>query len=214
MRAPLGALSQPGVSFVEWPGFDAAVILDIDGSLLVAGPAEAIELLRQLSAQRLGNAESTASALRSLRPRLIGKALLGYADESTFTPAPGSHRVRRADLLAAEQAVARCDADERDESGLLEMDTWFVTEEDGVPVAAAGYEVWARGVAHCGVAVSADRRGRGLGEAVASTAIRHALREESVAQWRSREANIASTRLGEHLGFVKIGSQMAFDVHV
>lgn len=212
MGASEGTLSSGGVSFVEWPGFTAAVILDTGGSLIVAGPAEAIALLRHLSRQQLVDAEVAASALLSLRPRLIGKALLGYADESTFTPAPATHRVRPADLSAAEQALSHCDADDRDESGLSEMNTWFVAEEEGVPVAAAGYEGWPGSVAHCGVAVGAGHRGRGLGRSVASAAVRHALDEHAVAQWRSRDTNATSTRLGERLGFVQIGSQTAFDL--
>src|SRR5699024_9268115 len=53
MSAPKGTLSSSGVSMVEWPGFTATVILDIGGSLIVAGPAEAIALLRHLSPQQL-----------------------------------------------------------------------------------------------------------------------------------------------------------------
>lgn len=213
MSASKGTLGSSGVSFVEWPGFTAAVILDIGGSLLVAGPAEAIALLRRLSPQQLVDADVAASALLSLRPRLIGKALLGYADESTFTPAPAAHRVRQADLAAAERAVSHCDADDRDESGLLAMSAWFVAEQEGVPVAAAGYEGWPRSVAHCGVAVGAEHRGRGLGQSVASAAVGHALGEHAVAQWRSRDTNATSIRLGERLGFVQVGSQTAFDLN-
>lgn len=213
MSAPKGMLGSSGVSFVEWPGFNAAVILNFGGSLLVAGPAEAIALLRRLSRQQLVDADVAASALLSLRPRLIGKALLGYADESTFTPAPAAHRVRPADLSAAEQALSHCDADDRDESGLSEMNAWFGAEEEGVPVAAAGHEGWPGSVAHCGVAVGAGHRGRGLGQSVASAAVGHALTEHAVAQWRSRDTNATSTRLGERLGFVQVGSQTAFDLH-
>ena len=214
MSAPKGALSSSEVSFVEWPGFNAAVILDIGGSLLIAGPAKAIALLRRLPRPQLADVEVAASVLHNLRPRLIGRALLGYADESTFTLAPAAHRVREADRNAAEQAVSHCDADDRDESGLLAMSAWFVAEEEGVPVAAAGYEGWQRSVAHCGVAVGAEHRGRGLGQAVASAAVGHALGEHAVAQWRSRDTNATSTRLGERLGFVQVGSQTAFDLQV
>lgn len=213
MSAPKGTLGSSGVSTVEWPGFTAAVVLDIGRSLLVAGPAEAIELLRRLSPKQLVEANVTESALLSLRPRLVGKALLGYAEESTFTPAPAAHRVHPADLMAAEQALAHCDADDRDESGLSEMSAWFVAEEEGMPVAAAGFEEWPGGVAHCGVAVGAGYRGRGLGQSVASAAVEHALAGHGVAQWRSRNTNATSTRLGERLGFVQVGSQTAFDLH-
>lgn len=94
------------------------------------------------------------------------------------------------------------------------MSTWFVAEDCRVPVAAPGYEEWPHGVAQCGVAVSADHRGRGWGRSVASAAVRHALREHAVVQWRSRDTNAASTQLGERLGFVQAGSQTSFDLYL
>lgn len=214
MGAPKATLGSSDVSFVERPGFTAAVLLDIGGRLLVVGPAEAIGLLRRLPRQKVVESDAAASALLGLRPRLIGRALLAYADESTFTPAPAAHAVRQTDRGAVEQAVSQCHEDDRDESGLLEMSTWFSAEEDGVPVAAAGYEGWPRSVAHCGVAVGGEHRGRGLGRSVASAAVGHALREHAVAQWRSRDTNTTSTRLGERLGFVQVGSQTSFDLYV
>lgn len=214
MGAPKGALGSAGVSFVEWPGLTAAVILDIGGVLLVAGPSEAIGLLRRLARAQLLDVEVAGSALGSLRPELVGRALLGYADVSTFTPVHASYGVRQADRSSMEEVVSQCDPDDRDESGLLEMHGWFVAEEEGVPVAAAGYEEWPGGVAHCGVAVSAEHRGRGLGRSVASAAVGHALGEHEVVQWRSRDTNAVSTRLGARLGFVQLGAQVAFDLYV
>ncbi|MCG7309732.1 GNAT family N-acetyltransferase [Brachybacterium sp. ACRRE] len=68
-------------------------------------------------------------------------------------------------------------------------------------------------MAHCGVAVIAEHRGRGLGRSVASAAVGHALGEYGVVQWRSRDTNTASTRLGARLGFALLGTQTAFDLH-
>lgn len=212
MRAQEGALSSSEVSFVEWPGFKATVIVDIGGSVLVAGPAEAIGRLHELPKQELVDARAAESALVDLRPLLIGQALLGYADESTFTRAPAPQTVRQADRDAVEQAISQCELEDRDESGLLEMSVWFVAEDEGVPVAASGYESWPRRVAHCGVAVGAEHRGRGMGLAVASGAVEHALREHTVAQWRSRDTNVGSRRVGERLGFVQMGTQAAFEL--
>jgi RimJ/RimL family protein N-acetyltransferase len=212
LRAQEGALSSSQVSFVEWPGFTAAVIVDNGGSVLVAGPAEAIGRLHGHPRHELVDAGAAESALVDLRPRLIGQALLGYADESTLTRAPAAWPVRQADLGAVEQAISHCDPEDRDESGLSEMNIWFVAEDEGVPVAAAGFEQWPQGVAHCGVTVGTEHRGRGIGHAVATEAVEHALVEHAVAQWRSRDTNVASTRLGERLGFVQVGTQTAFEL--
>ena len=211
MRAQRGALSSSEVSFVEWPGFTAAVIVDIGGSVLVAGPAEAIGRFHGRPRQHLVDARAE-SALVDLQPLLVGQALLGYADESTFTRAPAARTVRQADRGAIEQAIFHCEPEDRDESGLLEMTTWFVAEDDGLPVAAAGYERWPPRVAHCGVAVGAEHRGRGMGQAVASGAVEHALREHTVAQWQSSDTNVASMRVRERLGLVQMGTQTAFEL--
>jgi RimJ/RimL family protein N-acetyltransferase len=213
MRAHEGALSSSEVSFVEWPGFTAAVVVDIGEFVLVAGPAAAIERLRELPRDGLTDTGAAGDALGDLRPRLVGQALLAYADKSTYTPALAAFTVRQADRGEVEQAVSRCEPEDCDESGLLEMSTWFVAKDEGVPVAAAGYERWPRSVAHCGVAVGAEHRGRGLGQAVASDAVGHALGEHPVAQWRSRDTNVASTRIGARLGFVLMGTQTAFELH-
>jgi len=212
MRAQEGALSSSEVSFVEWPAFTAAVIVDIGDSVLVAGPAEAIGRLHGLPRQELVDASAAESALCDLRPLLIGQALLGYADELTFSRAPAACPVRQAERGAVQQAISQCKPEDRDESGLLEMSVWFVAEDEGVPVAASGYESWPRRVAHCGVAVGAEHRGRGIGLAVASGAVEHAFREHTVAQWRSRDTNVASTRVGERMGFVQMGTQTAFEL--
>lgn len=213
LGAPMGTLGTSGVSFVAWPGHDAAVVLDLGGSLLVAGPEEAITRLRRLPRKHLVDSDAVVSALSRLRPRIIGRALLGYADQWTFTPAPDAHGVRPADLGTVGRVFSQCDAADPDESGLADMSAWFVAEEDGVPVAAAGYEEWPQGIAHCGVAVGGEHRGRGVGRSVASAAVGHALAEHAVVQWRSRDSTMASTRLGERLGFVQLGTQTAFDLH-
>lgn len=212
MGAEPGVLGSSGTSIVEWPGSSAAVILEIGDALLVAGPSKAIELLRSCPREQLVDVDGTASALGILRPVLVGKALLGYVDRSNFTPAGAPPRAHRADRGAMEEVIAQCEADDRDESGLLEMPLWFVAEDAGVPVAAAGYEDWSGAVAHCGVAVGARHRDKGWGRAVAQAAVGHALDKHDVVQWRSRDTNLASTRLGERLGFARAGTQTAFDL--
>lgn len=212
MGAREGSLGSSAVSFVEWPGFSAAVVLSLGDALLVAGPGEAIKQLRDLPRQKLLDVASLEGALKALSPDLVGKALLAYTDESPSTPAGTSNNVHEVTRVEVEEVLSYCETDECDESGLLEMNRWFVADDDGVPVAAAGYEEWSNGVAHLGVAVSRAHRGRDLGRSVASAAISHALREHSVAQWRSRDTNTSSTLLGERLGFVQVGAQIAFDL--
>ncbi|MCG7308325.1 hypothetical protein, partial [Brachybacterium sp. ACRRE] len=131
MGAQPGTLRAGGVSYVEWPDSTAVVILDIGGALLVAGQSEAVELLRGLTPGQLTDVEGIESALRSLRPELVGKALLGYVDGSSFTPTDPSGRARQVDRRAMEEVISQCEVDDRDESGLAEMTSCFVVDEEG-----------------------------------------------------------------------------------
>lgn len=212
MGAKERALGSSEVSFVEWPGFSATVVLGIGDALLVAGPSEAIKQLSRLPREKLLDVATIEGALDALQPELVGKALLAYADASTFAPAETPNTVHEAKRIEVEEVASYCGSEERDESGLLEMNRWFVADDVGVPVAAAGYEEWSGSVAHLGVLVSRAHRGRDLGCSVASAAVGHALNEHPVAQWRGRDTNTSSIRLGERLGFVQVGTQIAFDL--
>ncbi|WP_158580772.1 GNAT family N-acetyltransferase [Cellulomonas rhizosphaerae] len=103
-----------------------------------------------------------------------------------------------------------CNESDRDESGLREMSTRFAVQDDGRPVALAGYEVWNDEVAHLGVLVVPDARGRGLALTAARTAMDHA--PGLVPQWRASVENPVSAAVADRLGFVRAGGQIAIEV--
>jgi predicted GNAT family acetyltransferase len=106
--------------------------------------------------------------------------------------------------------AADCGDDDADESGITEKPSPVsVVRVDGQVVAASGYEVWCGEVAHVGVLTHPRFRGRGLGAAVASATVAHALGAGLVAQWRARATNAASRRIARSLGFVEVGRQLS-----
>lgn len=197
---------------VERPELTAVVAVRLGGASVVVAPGSAVPALRDLAADELADVPTLLRVLAPLRPTPIGAASLSFADMGTVSPT-STGTVREATEADVDAVLSRCSADERDESGLLDMvRRWVAAERRGEPRAAAGYEVWGGRVAHIGVAVAAERRGHGLGASAASAAILDAIGAGLVPQWRCRLDHDASARLAERLGFVRLGEQVAIDL--
>jgi len=213
MGMELRDLRRPGVQHVEWFGSDVTVILRLGDAIVVAGPDAALDALRELSEPMLLDEPALLRALVGLDPVLIGAARLSYADSSMRSVAPGTPRTRRASTADVEDVLSRCTLAEQDESGLREMGVRCVAPDAaGRAAAAAGHEVWEDEMAHLGVAVAVDQRGRGLAQEVASSAAISALDSSPVLQWRSSVTNRASARTADRLGFREMGAQIAVDL--
>ncbi|MCR2811969.1 GNAT family N-acetyltransferase [Microbacterium sp. zg.Y1090] len=198
--------------FIVRPGLTAAVVVRLEKTVVVAAPELALSALRSLAPRHLLDVGALLTALEPLAPSLFGVATLAFADRGTIVPAR-SDAVRMASDAEVAAVMSACSTEERDESGLLAMDRRWTTWADGVePAAAAGYEVWGGGLAHIGVATAPAFRGKGFGAQAAAAAALHAIGDGLVAQWRCRARNRASARLGESLGFVRLGEQIAVDL--
>lgn len=205
-------LESDGVSAVRWEAIPAASVVRIARTTVVGAPPRALEKLASLDPSSLRDSESLMRALEGLGPTLLGAAGLSYIDAGTFTPS-SVLRATAAERDDVERMLRALPNAERDESGLEEMDRWWVvTAADGTPVAAAGCETWNGALAHLGVAVVPDARGTGAGAAAASAAIAHSLGEGLIVQWRSGIDNHASRRLGARLGAVSLGEQVTVDL--
>ena len=198
--------------FIERSDLTAAVVVRLDQTVAVAAPERALSRLESLGPGQLLHVGSLLRALEPLAPSLFGVAALAFADHKTIAPV-GAQAARTASKADVEAVMSKCSVEERDESGLLDMDTrWIALGEDGEPAGAAGYEVWGGGLGHTGVAVAPASRGKGLGARAATAAAVHAIGLGLVPQWRCRQDNLASLRVGERLGFVRIGEQIAIDL--
>lgn len=170
------------------------------------------------------DAEATSRLLGPVA-EVTGSAVLSYLDPAHLDPThlnsgqpparPGA--VAAADAATAAHLAVACPASERDESGILQITSapWVWREPGHAPgqpavAAACGYQVWDGGLAQFSVLVHPDRRGRGLGRAVAAAAVRAAVAEGLIPQWRARSSLLASRRIAETLGFTELGWQAVY----
>ncbi len=198
--------------FIDRSDLTAAVVVRLGTTVAVAAPQPALSLMRRLTEPRLLDVASLLGALRPVRPHLLGAASLSFVDSEFLLPR-SDDVARPATEPEIDAVISRCTTDERDESGLAHMSArWVVRGDTGIPEAAAGYEVWGGELAHLGVAVAAQSRGRGLGAHAATAAAVRAIGAGLVPQWRCRLDNHASAHVGHRLGFVRLGEQIAIDL--
>ncbi len=145
--------------------------------------------------------------------RLVGPAVISYADAGTFRGVSVAAEMRpltEADRPALDALRDSMPPDEWDHgSGDLAGKPVFGAWVDGVLAARAGYEVWAGRIAHLGVVTHPAHRGWGLGAAVFASATRAALEAGLVAQHRALQSNTQSMRIAGRLGFVPCATSLA-----
>lgn len=208
LRVDERTFESAGVVLVERDDLDAVVVVALGPTTVAAGPGWALAALGPLDRDALVDVPLLLTALEEHGPEAIGAATLAFADPATGpTTGPAAEAATEDDACRALDACSEAD---QQESGLREMPARFVVREDGRPVALGGYEVWNGEVAHLGVLVVADARGRGLARAAARAAMSSA--RGLVPQWRASVANPASAVVAERVGFVRTGLQVAVDV--
>jgi GNAT acetyltransferase-like protein len=140
------------------------------------------------------------------------RAVLGPA--ALFYPTSGfrlgaSAAVDQVALSALEALLEAASPDEVDESGLRDITSpVFATRApDGRVTAACGYRRWPNHVAHLSVLTHPSDRQQGHGRMVATAAIRDALDNDLLPQWRARPP--ASRALAYSLGLRPLGAQVS-----
>ena len=146
--------------------------------------------------------------------RFVGPATLAFLVPGAAT-ARDQPRVRS--LPATHEAVRRlaaaCGREDAEESGILALDSPVaVWQAGGLVVAASGYRVWPGRLAHLSVLVDPAHRGRGLGVAVAASAVSRSVAAGLVPQWRARATLLASRGIARSLGFVELGRQAGYEL--
>lgn len=151
----------------------------------------------------------------ALRRRLIAifdsfdPAALFYA-AGPPPPDPVEHAAAEATPEGLGRLLAGVCEDDRDESGMgrLTGPVFVAHGPDGSVVAASGYRLWPRQVAHVCVLTHPTYRRMGYARAVSAAAIEHALAEGLLPQWRARPE--ASKALARSLGLFEVGVQLCF----
>jgi len=193
------------------PGWAGLVV--IAGAAIATAPDEDA---RQTMQRALGTVPAASVADVTVLDRelviadMLGPASLAYLDPVDFRPAPGQAASAGLDASspALRRFLAEVDTSDLAESGIAEITSpAFVIRAEDQIIAAAGYRDWPGQVAHLSVLTAAHARARGLGGAVASAAVMHALGQNKLPQWRARPE--ASRRIACRLGFHELGVQLS-----
>lgn len=166
--------------------------------------------------------------LESLRPRLpsppvspqgmaeafadfsvIGPAYIGYAAKAPSAP-DFVRSLDEKDLPLAAALRSACPEEEWDhggsEVGTAPASGAFI---GGNLVALAGYEIWEHGIAHISIVTHPEYRGRGYGRAAVAHLMGRAFAAGLIPQYRTLDANTASIRIAESLGFERYATSVA-----
>lgn len=162
-----------------------------------------------------GLTSQEATSPEIVRPRLpptrgaLGPAWLFYPpDGFSLSEVPDVEEVSSDDVHELFQAVS---PKELDESGLLEITgRVFASRAANRDLAAVcGYRRWPNEVAHLSVLAHPRHRREGHGRRATAAAIRRAMDEHLLPQWRARPA--PSQALARNLGLIEVGAQLGLE---
>jgi GNAT superfamily N-acetyltransferase len=198
--------------------YAGASILVLGASPLISVPSALFATVAARAAQLATAAVRDPAALqRLLLPgsvtRVIGPALLNYADGSCSTPAgfTGGRELSASDASAFLNLKAACPADDWEAKGfaLDAQPTFGAFASDGKLMALATFAVWANRIAHLVVVARPEARNRGFGTRAVAAATQRALELGLLPQYRVLEPNVASRRIAAKLGFQPYGYTVA-----
>ncbi len=174
------------------------------------GKLEAIqEAMIGCTLNQIFSADFWMKRLPQFAGRVIGPASLFYTDKipvgwSKIAPPSGVivRGLAESDASAFWEFTSLLDEHDREHGGLdfSPQAMWGAFAEERL-VAAASYDLWPGRLAHLGVAVHPDFRGRNIGQAVAMEAAKGALAQERIVQFRVMQARADGMNLAIRLGF-------------
>ncbi len=188
---------------------DASMIMSVRlfGQRIVRGPAWFLDRSRSLSDAELDDEPVLIALAAGFVGRSLGSVVLSYTD--SYLPADDLVALPVSDDPAAAADLERqCPPDEVTDAGLSAAGTALVVlDEEDNPLAGAGLTEWQGIIAQLSVLTGPSRRREGYGRAAGVLAVNEALDRGLVPQWRARDDQPASRRLGRTLGFVPVGRQ-------
>jgi GNAT superfamily N-acetyltransferase len=179
-----------------------------DRLLIIAVPPELHDLFQDAidhsNSKDLFSVDWLQSVLGSRAEKIIGPALVYYADETTFDSkvTDGDRMLADSDSDAYRDLQSALNATELYESGLsAEHFPAFGAFSEGKLFAVASYSIWEPSIAHIIVATHPDHRRQGFAKRAVSVLAAHALDRGLILQWRALAWNTNSLSLAIELGF-------------
>lgn len=216
---PAAALDQPGVRVLphaELEEYRGIFALRREAAALVSVPPDQLArweaALAGLPPDALLDPAQMAAVAGVAPARVIGPAVVAYADTTALRPLPaaGTRLLTALDEEAHAALAAACDPAEWAHGGsefaLLPLAGRFAR---GQLVALAGYEPWGEQIAHIAVVAHPAHRGQGYGAEAVSLLAETVIARGMLAQYRTLRANAPSLRLGAALGFVPFAETLA-----
>lgn len=180
------------------------------GATLSLPPGRSSEVERYVADEAQGAAEYANSLHDVAGVRVIGPALVSYAES---VPAP-THDVRHLDsgdsgMLA--RLRESCDELEWEHGGISEhtLAMCGVVVAGDELAALASYEVWGATLAHISIITHPIHRGLGYGRSAVAGMAKHALAHGLIPQYRTLVSNAASCKIAESLGFEPYATSVA-----
>jgi len=204
--SPFGLLEHGG----ELVGYHGAFGLFRNGAATVSIPGSFADELRPRLASLVGGCspEGLAFALQSAAKLTIGPAWIGYATEIA-PPFQPVRLLNAGDQDALERLQRACDPLEWEHGGSSLEQPCAGVFADGQLISLAGFEVWGGAIAHISVVTHPAYRNRGAGRSAVAALARRAIDAGLLPQYRTLQANAASIRVAETLGFCVYATSMA-----
>lgn len=182
--------------------------LAVDTAIFVTAPSEVVTEIHAVSEHLRCAPFECLLRLFENRGQVVGSgpAYIGYRDlliehpTSTVTLSANDSRV---DALKSAQAVDwghfGYSPDSRGPFARIDGD---------LLLGLSHYKIWGGTIAHIGVIVDRNARGRGIGGEVVAAALNDAITNGFLPQYRTLHSNIPSIRIAERLGFTHFGDSL------
>ncbi len=205
--APLRIITHAG----ELEGYGGVFALAREGAAVVSLPPSRSDQWRPLVAQIAGefSLQNLASTLRPFASAVIGPAFIGYADHIS-PPLYPTRSLSAKDGCAVDALRAACGEIEWEHGGSDVREHPASGVFVGAELAAlAGYEIWGGVIAHISIVARPLYRSRGFGTAAVAHLAARAIASGLIPQYRTLDANRASLRIADTLGFARFATSIA-----
>lgn len=190
----------------NWEDYQGVYALFRSDASILTAPASYPESLCETPM----SCEAFASHMQQSGYRVIGPAVLSFADSLEPQAMDGARMLSSSDELTIAEFREACQEGEWDEGGIKRTPGQAAgLEEDGRWVALASYENWGNTIAHLSVITHPGFRGQGYARRIVHYLALSALQDGLIPMYRALESNFPSRAVARRLGFVDYATSVA-----